>query len=375
MDTKTPTITRPPLESLACIDHRCDLYGQAGQGNLTVRKVYGQDAIRFVRCTCCGAEFSERKATALWNTKVSEAKAVAVAEHLGEGCSLKATARLVKVDVSVVRRLNRKVAEHGEAWHDERAQGLTVEALEADERHGYAHDKGQPQWEAELIDPVSKFVVSHAQGPRDETLIRRLLSNGASRLADRQRLVLLTDGEASYASLFPEIFGQAYRPARQGSRGRFPNLRYRIPRTLAHVQIIKHRAGSRVVNTEIRYTHGPRPLVHQALYHLGYLKPNTSAIERRNGTARRMSAHQVRQSLAFSRRSDTKLALGWWGVTVYNWCRPHRSLRSPLPEPQGKKSSSLKPQRWHWGLPIIFGLSENSSLLLSSQQQVGDNLT
>src|SRR5574341_1137350 len=375
MDTQTPTPTRPPLGSLACVDHRCDLNGQIGQGNLTIRKVYGQDAIRFLRCQCCGAEFSERKATALWNTKVSEAKAVAVAEHLGEGCSLKATARLAKVDVSVVRRLNRKVAEHGEALHDERAQDLTVEALEADERHGYAHNKGQPQWEAELIDPVSKFVVSHVQGPRDETLIRRLLTDGASRLANPQRLLLLTDGEASYASLFPEIFGQAYRPARQGSTGRFPALRYRIPRTLAHVQIIKHREGRRVVRTSIRYTHGSRVRAHQMLYRLGYLKPNTSAIERRNGTARRMSAHQVRKSLAFSRLPDTKLALGWWGVTVYHWCRPHSSLRQPLSEPQGKKSISPAHPRWRWALPITFGRSENCSSPLSSAQEVGDNLT
>src|SRR5574341_726041 len=154
MDTQTPTPTRPPLGSLACVDHRCDLNGQIGQGNLTIRKVYGQDAIRFLRCQCCGAEFSERKTTALWNTKVSEDKAIAVAEHLGEGCSLKATARLVKVNASVVRRLNGKLGEHGAAFHDERVQHLDIEALEGDERHGYAQDKGHPMWEAELIDPV-----------------------------------------------------------------------------------------------------------------------------------------------------------------------------------------------------------------------------
>jgi hypothetical protein len=94
-------------------------------------------------------------------------------------------------------------------------------------------------WEAELIDPRAKFVVSHVQGQRDEGLLSCLLKDGAKRLANRQRLVLLTDGEASYAHLFPEIFGQPYRPSRNGSRGRFPNLRYRIPRTLAHVQIVK----------------------------------------------------------------------------------------------------------------------------------------
>src|SRR5258708_5134306 len=330
MNTNTPTKLRPQLETLACVNERCELYGQKGQNNLSVRKTYGKDAIRYLHCDCCGAEFSERKNTALWNTKVTEDKAITVADHLAEGCSLKATARLAKVHPSVVRRLNGTVGLHAEAFHDERVQDLDMVALEADERHGYAHDKSQPQWEAEGIDPVSKFVVSHVQGRRDEALIRRLLEDAAGRLAHPHRLVLFTDGEASYASLFPEIFGQAYRPSRQGDRGRFPALRYRIARILAHVQIVKHRERQRVVAVDIRFAHGSQRCVQQVLDQLGYTTPNTSAIERRNGTARRMSAHQVRRSLAFARRDDTKVAVGWSGLTIYNWCRSHRSLRLPL---------------------------------------------
>jgi len=318
---------------------RCELYGQAGQQNLTVRKVYGKDQIRYLRCQVCGAEFSERKQTALWNTKVSEAKAVTVAEHLAEGCSLKATARLVRVDASTVRHLNRRLGEHGQAFHDERVQAVQVDALQADERHGYAGDKGAPAWEAELIDPASKFVLAHVQGRRDERLIRRLLADGTHRLHNRHDLVLFTDGEPSYATLFPECFGQPYQPARRGACGRRPNLRFRIPRTLAHVQLIKHRLGSRVTHVEIRYVHGSQKRVAQALEQLSYVQPNTSAIERRNGTARRMSAYQVRKTLAFARRPESKVALGWWGLTVYNWCRPHRTLRQRLPAPVGKKSA------------------------------------
>lgn len=356
------------------MNERCTLYGQPGLNNLTIRKTYGQDAIRYLRCSCCGEEFSERKRTALWNTKVAEEKAQAVADHLAEGCSLTATARLAKVHPSVVRRLSQEVGEHAEAFHDARVHNLEVVALEADERHGYAHDKSQPQWEAEVIDPVSKFVVSHVQGRRDETLIRRLLEDAAQRLANRHRLVLFTDGEASYASLFPEIFGQAYRPSRQGCRGRFPDVRYRIPRTLAHVQIVKHREGQRVLAVDIRYVHGSRRCVQQVLDDLGYTTPNTSAIERRNGTARRMNAHQVRRSLAFARREDTKIALGWWSLTVYNWCRPHRSLRSPLVQPLGKKSSNREHRPWPWALPTIAGQSVKFSSPPSSRRQVRDNL-
>lgn len=374
MKTNSPTKTRPPLETLACVNEGCTLYGQTGQDNLTVRKIYGKDGIRYLRCRCCGAEFSERKQTALWNTKVTEEKAVAVADHLAEGCSLKATARLTGVHPSVVRRLNEKVGNHAEAFHEDRVHNLHVVALEADERHGYAHDKSQPQWEAEVIDPESKFVVSQVQGRRDEHLIRCLLEDAAQRLANRHYLVLFTDGEASYASLFPEIFGQAYRPSRRGDRGRFPEVRYRIPRTLAHVQIVKHREGQRVVAVDIRYVHGSKRCVQQTLDHLGYTTPNTSAIERRNGTARRMSAHQVRRSLAFARRKDTKVALGWWGLTVYNWCRPHRSLRSPLAQPQGKKSSSLELQLWPWALLTTSGPFATSCSRPCSRREVRDNL-
>jgi len=219
-------ITRPPLASLACINPVCQLYGQAGQNNLTVRKEYGKHArLRYVRCRACREEFSERKNTALWNCKIPEEKAVSVAEHLSEGTSLKGTARLVRVDPGTVRRLNKRLGQHGQQYHGAKAQNLPLETLEGDERHGFAGQKGQPAWEAELLDPQSKFVVAHVQGPRDERLIRRLLSDGAARLVDRHKVALFTDGDASYATLFPEIFGRPYQPARQGSKGRRPAVR------------------------------------------------------------------------------------------------------------------------------------------------------
>jgi hypothetical protein len=87
---------------------------------------------------------------------------------------------------------------------------------------------------------------------------------------------------------------------------------------------------------------------------LGYHVPNTSAIERRNGTARLMRKAQVRKTLAFAKREDEKLRLGWWGVTVYNWCRSHRSLRHLLAEPQGKKSMPSAPRPWRSGWQIQF---------------------
>ena len=180
-------ITRPPLESLACVNPDCERYGQTGQNNLVLRKEYGKHArLRYVPCRDCREEFSERKNTALWNCKILEEKAVSVAERLSEGTSLKGTARLVRVDPSTVRRLNKRLGQQGQQYHDAKAQNLPIETLEGDERHGFAGQKGQPAWEAELLDPQSKFVVAHVQGPRDAQLIQRLLTEGAARLVERQ---------------------------------------------------------------------------------------------------------------------------------------------------------------------------------------------
>jgi IS1 family transposase/transposase-like protein len=343
---KKENTTRPPLESLACVNPDCDLYGQKGGTNLIIRKVYGQDQIRYLRCRCCQEEFSERKNTALWNSKIPEAKAVSVAAHLAEGCSLKGTARLVKLDPSTVRRLNGKAGKHGQQFHEQEVQDVVVTELQADERHGFAGSKAQPAWEAELMDPASKFILAHVQRARDESLICRLLEDGATRLHNRHEVVLFTDGLPAYRTLFPEIFGYAYYPPRQGTGGPHPKARFRIPRTAAHVQIIKHQSGHRLKEVEIRYVHGSKKRIEHALDRLGYNVPNTSAIERRNGTARLMSAAQVRKTLAFAGKDSTKEAMGWWGMTVYNWCRQHRSLKQLLSEPVGKKSMNNGHRLW-----------------------------
>ena len=340
--------TRPPLASLACVVESCDLYGQVGQNNLTIRKVYGQDQIRYLRCRGCGQEFSERKNTALWNSKIEEARAISIAEHLSEGCSIKSTARLTKADVSTITRLNRRLGEQGKMFHNERVKDVQVNALQADERHGFAVSKQQPQWEAEIMDPESKFVLAHVQGRRDEHLIGTLLRDAQQRLAaeSKQDFVLFTDGEHNYASLFPEVFGTPYRPTRQGKQGRLPKTRYRIPRRLAHVQIIKHRQGRQLKSVEIRHRHGSVKRVNEAVAAVGHTVPNTAVIERRNGTARLMNIAQVRKSLAFSRHPEAKEALGWWTLTVYNWCREHRMLKVKLEQPVGKKSINNEHQRW-----------------------------
>ena len=328
---------RPQIETLACPYQDCQLYAQKAAGNLSVRKLYGKDRIRYLRCGACAREFSERKGTALFNTKVAEHKAISVAEHLAEGVSTKGTSRLVGVSAEAVRRLRRNLGDHAKTFHDERVRELEATSVQMDERHGYATTKNQPFWEATAIDPESRLLIGFVGGGRDEALIEELMESTKKRLKEPKDLVVMTDGHKSYESLFPSVFGEPYRPARNGRKGRFPKLRHRINRSLAHLQLIKRREGGRVVEVVPSTAHGSRKRVEKELGKLGYEKPNLSAIERQNGTARRMNAYLIRKSLAFARRKESREAVGWWSALVYNFCRAQRGLREPLCVSEGRR--------------------------------------
>jgi len=328
---------RPQIGTLACPYADCHLYSKRGAGNLTVRKVYGKDRIRYLRCRSCAREFSERRNTALFNSKIEEKKAISVAEHLAEGVSTKGTSRLVGVSAEAVRRLRRNLGDHSREFHDQRVREVATASVQMDERWGYAGTKKEPLWEATAIDPESRLLIGFVVGKRNEALLKELMISTKKRLKEPRNLVLLSDGEKSYETLFPTVFGEPYRPARKGLRGRFPKVRHRINRSLAHLQVIKRRQGGRVVEVRSRVAHGSQKRVNKELGQLGYEKPNLSAIERQNATSRLMNAYLVRRSLAFSRTEESREALGWWSAIVYNFCRTQRGLRVPASSSEGRR--------------------------------------
>ena len=130
-------MTRPDLDTRACVKTECPLFRRAGASNLVIRKVYGRARIRLLRCRTCGAEFSERRGTALCNTKLPEPTAEEVINHLDAGWSVRATARLVHVAKETVARLLRVAGRHAERFHDQHVPDLTPRALEFDEQWSF----------------------------------------------------------------------------------------------------------------------------------------------------------------------------------------------------------------------------------------------
>src|SRR5215475_5689958 len=95
---------------------------------------HGGGTPRLLRCRTCGEEFSERRGTALFNTKVAEEQAVSVINHLGEGCGVRATVHLVHVAKDTVACLLRVAGCHAERCHDQRVRDVTPRAWEFDEQ-------------------------------------------------------------------------------------------------------------------------------------------------------------------------------------------------------------------------------------------------
>ncbi len=93
------------LSRFCCLNSACPDQGKRDAKNLTVTARYGPEkAKRMLRCRTCKARFSERKGTPLFDARLPSGKAESVLEHVAEGCGVRQTGRLCRVDRATVAR-------------------------------------------------------------------------------------------------------------------------------------------------------------------------------------------------------------------------------------------------------------------------------
>ena len=92
------------LSRFCCQNPDCPDYGRRGRDNLRVGFRYGKHRRLMLVCRTCQDRFSERKGTALFATRLPDDQAVAVLQHLQDGCGVRQTGRLVGVDKDTVVR-------------------------------------------------------------------------------------------------------------------------------------------------------------------------------------------------------------------------------------------------------------------------------
>jgi transposase-like protein len=123
------------LSRFCCQNPKCPEHGKRAAGNLYVRGWYGKNkSLRLLSCRICGARFSENKGTALFDSKLPREKALSILEHLADGCGVRQTARLAKVNRKAVERLARRAGGHAKALHDELVAFSPSDARSADGR-------------------------------------------------------------------------------------------------------------------------------------------------------------------------------------------------------------------------------------------------
>ena len=108
------------LSRFCCLNSRCPDHGKRGAENLTVTGRYGPGkSRRMLRCQSCRVRFSERKGTPLFDSRLAPEKLESVLEHIAEGCGVRQTGRLCKVNRNTVGRLSRLAGAHAHDLHDE----------------------------------------------------------------------------------------------------------------------------------------------------------------------------------------------------------------------------------------------------------------
>jgi hypothetical protein len=183
-----------PIEELCCVNPECADHGRRGADNLKVRQGKGGWRWRILRCSTCKAEFSERKGTALWGSRMAPERAEAIASHLKEGCGIRKTVRLVGASKTGVTAMAIRLGLHARALHDERARRLSVNEVQFDEKWAFVGKKQKhcddslpedaeagDQWDHTAVDVPSRFVVSVVVGKRDRERLKEVVGDFAER--------------------------------------------------------------------------------------------------------------------------------------------------------------------------------------------------
>lgn len=280
---------------------------------------WGKDADghqRF-RCKACGVTFADRPVNPLGNMRLSVDQATMVVSMLAEGMSIRGCSRITGDHQATVIKVLPVVGAKCERLMEEKALGVEVKNVEADEIWSYLAMKESTKshngihsrkvgdaWTFTAIERESKFLLTWHMGRRTseaaDAFIRKLDR------ATTGHFQLTTDGLSAYLDPVNTHLGT---------------------RT-DYAQLVKHYgeapkeerrkySPSRLIGTEKLAIHG----------NLDEERISTSYVERSNCTWRQHMKRLNRLTLGFSKKWDCLKAAMAINITVYNFVRIHRSLK------------------------------------------------
>jgi hypothetical protein len=280
----------------------------------------------------CMKCFSERKGTVLEHSRLPLKKAVSVMEHLREGCGIRGTSRLVKVNQNTVMRYARLAGDHAQKLHDElvAVSPLTRE-LQLDEKWSFVYKKearceeGEKtcgdNWDHVAIDPEHRLLLGIVPGKRTRGQCQKVVDEAKRRTGGRTDILITSDEHGPYEPSIEQAYAVDVRQP-DGS------TRKEMPKDLCYATVRKTRQGGRVVDIVKTLVFGTLNVLLMLISRSTVSNTiNTSFVERHNGTDRNQNARKARKTLRFSKDWDMHNAVTYFVAYSYNFCWPVRTLR------------------------------------------------
>lgn len=243
--------------------------------------------------------------------RLPTARRAVILEHLVEGCSVRATARLERVSPVTVLKLVVDAGAAAADFHHEAVRGVPSAHIECDELWAplYAKEKNVKAakaapphagsvWTWTALDTDSKVIVSWQCGKRDMETGRAFMEDLRFRVKGRPQIT--TDGWHGYPELIDEAFGAE----------------------VDYAMLVKrYDSRERYVGAD-RFAVAGQP---------DMARCSTSLVERQNLTMRTHLRRYTREASGHSKRWEHHLhSLAFW-FAFYNWVRPHQTLRGRSP--------------------------------------------
>jgi IS1 family transposase len=330
-----------------CPDQDCSYYGWTGRGNLRANGHPGSKPWRQFQCVACHGYFQETHGTIFHGKRVVPERLVWAVGALAEGLGIRAVARVFEVDPNTVLEWLVEVADHAAAFsqyflHDVRVTQVQLDELfallsavrtgEVSEAEAIQRLSRSPHWVWAAIDPVTKRLLTVADGDRTLAMAQRVVHQVVQVLAPDCVPLFVTDGFKEYTTALLTHYGQWVQLPRRQATGPAPKPRWIPQPGLLYAQVIKTMRRRRLVHVRHRVVFGTLEAIQQVLAACGW-QINTAFVERLNLTIRQHVAAVGRRVSTLCKGEDglrQQLAL----YHVYdNFCVPHASLRVPLPQP------------------------------------------
>jgi IS1 family transposase len=330
-----------------CPNLDCDDYGWAGCRNLQANGHPSGRPWRQWHCPACGGYFLETHGTPFHGKHVAPDLLVGAVGALAEGLGIRAVARVFEVDPNTVLQWLVEAADHLQVFSQYFLHDVRVTQVQLDElyarlsavKDGEVHEaealkrlSHSSHWVWVALDPVSKLLLTIDVGDRTLAVAPGVVHRVVQVLAPGCVPRFLTDGFKEYATALLAQFGQWVQPPRRQATGPVPKPRWMPWPQLLYAQVIKVTRRRRLVRVSHRVVFGALAAVEQVRaaqsWHI-----NTAFIERINLTIRQHVAAVGRRVMTLCKGEEglrQQLALYH---TSYNFCRPHTSLRLPLPPP------------------------------------------